>query len=84
MAFVDDDPPVPPRPEPRFTRKTRTIYTLDIKKLKPAERRVVNLLAEAYNEFVKLPFQHPSNLDEFVTAIHVCQRTVGIRAVRKP
>ena len=45
------------------------------------ERRVLSLLAEAWNEFLKLPSQHPMEQHEFCHAIHQAQQKVMIRPV---
>lgn len=58
-------------------------YIFDSKKFKRQERKVINLLAKSWNEFLKLPEQHPSDAQEFMAAIHICQRTVGVRPIRK-
>lgn len=43
------------------------------------ERKVLNLLADAWNEYCKLDIQHPSHSDEFMTNIHHAQRVVMSR-----
>jgi hypothetical protein len=48
-----------------------------------AERRVVMLLAEAWNAFLELPVEHPSNTDEFCRAIHAAQDKVLARVGRR-
>lgn len=49
------------------------------------EAKVVGLLAEAWNEFLKLPAEHPMAQQEFCSAIHACQEKVlarvGLRAI---
>ena len=51
------------------------------------EAKVVGLLAEAWNEFMKLPVEHPMAQREFCTAIHACQDKVlargGSRAINE-
>jgi hypothetical protein len=49
-----------------------------------SEHKVLNSLADAHNEFIKLPTQHPDDLREWVTLIHMLQRVVMARhAVRQ-
>jgi hypothetical protein len=48
-------------------------------RLTDQERKVLNLLAEAYNEFIKLPVQHPSHQREFEQGTHVLQQLVMSR-----
>jgi hypothetical protein len=52
-------------------------------KLTGDERLVLNLLGEAYNAFLLLPRQHPSEADEFRLSIHRCQDIVGMRVARR-
>jgi hypothetical protein len=40
------------------------------------ERKIVDLLAEAFNAFVKLVVIHPSDNLEFCHAIHVAQNII--------
>jgi hypothetical protein len=47
--------------------------------LTPQERAVIDLLGEAFNAFVALPREHPSELREFEQAIHVAQTLVMAR-----
>ena len=47
------------------------------------EKEVVDLLADAWNKFVKLPNKHPSDNPDFAQGIHRCQYLVAKRvAVR--
>lgn len=48
-----------------------------------AEKRVVDHLAEAWNEFLRLPLQHPSEREEFIRGIHVCQHIVACRVAQR-
>lgn len=48
-------------------------------KLTNDEARVLSLLAEAWNEFVRLEVQHPCDTAEFMTAIHAAQNIVMAR-----
>ena len=49
-----------------------------------AERRVLDLLAEAYAAFLEMGERHPNAADEFVRGIHQCQHIVMAReAVRQ-
>lgn len=47
------------------------------------EAKVVGLLAEAWNEFMKLPAEHPMEQQEFCTAIHGCQDKILARGGRR-
>ncbi|MPQ83795.1 hypothetical protein F0170_07245 [Pseudomonas sp. MAFF 730085] len=44
---------------------------------------IASLLADAWNEYLKLPIEHPMDRDEFCRAIHVCQDKVLARAGRR-
>ena len=44
------------------------------------ERVVLACLADAWNEFIKLPAQHPHEQQEFMHAIHRLQDLVAARA----
>ncbi len=46
------------------------------------EARVVDLLAQAWNEYLLLPVEHPMAQAEFCTAIHRCQDMVLARSGR--
>lgn len=46
------------------------------------ENRVLYHLAQAFNEFTELDVQHPTELDEFMRAIHVAQGLIAIRTAR--
>lgn len=47
------------------------------------EAKVVGILAEAWNEYMKLPIEHPMAQQEFCTAIHECQDKVLARGGRR-
>jgi len=47
------------------------------------ELAIINLLANAYNLFIKLPLQHPMDQDEFCRNVHVLQRQVMAREARR-
>jgi hypothetical protein len=52
-------------------------------KLTDQEEKIANMLGDAFNEYLKLPVQHPMETEEFCMAIHVCQNIVLSRpAVR--
>ena len=50
------------------------------------EAKVVQMLGEAWNEYLKLPIEHPMGQKEFCSAIHACQNIVlarcGVRALK--
>jgi hypothetical protein len=43
------------------------------------EFKVVETLADAWNQFLKLPVQHPDHNDEFRHVIHDAQRMIFAR-----
>lgn len=51
--------------------------------LTPEERRVLNCLILAWNQFIQLPEQHPHDVSEFNLAIHSCQYLIAIRSARR-
>ena len=52
------------------------------------EAKVAQLLGDAWNEFLKLPIEHPLEQQEFCVAIHQAQDKVlarcGRRALNRP
>ncbi|MBJ2259094.1 hypothetical protein [Pseudomonas psychrophila] len=50
------------------------------------EAKVAQVLGEAWNEYLKLPVEHPMGQKEFCSAIHACQNIVlarcGVRALK--
>ena len=51
--------------------------------LTPAEQAVMDHLVAAWNGFVDLPVQHPSDKPEFASALHRIQYLLGMRVVRR-
>ena len=51
-------------------------------KLTDGERAVLDLLAEAWNAYVQLPVQRPTDRQEFAYYVHGCQGLVGLRVAR--
>lgn len=51
--------------------------------LKPGEERCLQLLVECLQEFNRLDRQHPSEMEEFIGALHRLQDLVAVRAVRR-
>ena len=43
------------------------------------EAKVAQMLGEAWNEYLKLPIEHPMEQKEFCSAIHTCQNIVLAR-----
>ncbi len=43
----------------------------------------MDALVEAWNEYIKLEKQHPSDIDEFKNGIHKCQHALIIRVLRR-
>lgn len=50
------------------------------------EAKVAQMLGDAWNEYLKLPLEHPMGQSEFCSAIHACQNMVlarcGVRALK--
>ena len=50
------------------------------------EAKVAQMLGDAWNEYLKLPVEHPMGQSEFCSAIHACQNMVlarcGVRALK--
>ncbi|SEU02909.1 hypothetical protein [Pseudomonas graminis] len=47
------------------------------------EAFIAGLLGGVWNEYLKLPIEHPMERDEFCRAIHTCQNMVLARAGRR-
>lgn len=47
------------------------------------ERRVLTLLADAWNEFLAIGVIHPDDATEFRQAIHCCQNIMAWRVARR-
>ena len=47
------------------------------------EGKVMDALVEAWNEFVKLPIQHPSDNTDFCNGIHQCQHILCMRILQR-
>lgn len=47
------------------------------------EAKVAQMLGDAWNEYLKLPKEHPMERSEFCTAIHRCQDMVLARCGRR-
>lgn len=60
-----------------------TKYIAQEAKVTEQEAKVVGLLAEVWNEFMKLPVEHPMAQQEFCTAINECQDKVLARGGRR-
>ena len=58
-------------------------FTQDQARVTDQEAAVVGLLAEAWNEFLKLPIEHPMDQHEFCSAIHSCQDKILARGGRR-
>ena len=50
------------------------------------EAKVAQMLGEVWNEYLKVPIEHPMGQKEFCSAIHACQNIVlarcGVRALK--
>jgi len=47
------------------------------------ETQILNLLGEVWNKFNALPVEHICDREEFVTQLHILQRQVMSRPVRR-
>jgi len=53
------------------------------KNLTKQEKRILIHLTNAWNEFIKLDTQHPSELTDFADGLHKCQYLIGMRIARR-
>lgn len=51
--------------------------------LSASEEKVMDSLIEAWNGFIKLPIQHPSEKKEFEHHTHILQGLLAIRSTRR-
>lgn len=51
--------------------------------MKKREKKIIDHLASAWNEFVKLDKEHPDEQNDFANGIHQCQYIMGMRVARK-
>lgn len=47
------------------------------------EEKVLKMLADTWNEFIKLKHQHPDEQRDFCDGIHKCQYIIGMRFARE-
>jgi hypothetical protein len=47
------------------------------------EKQIMNKLIDAHNLYNKLPSTHPSDMQEWVNAIHQLQQLLGMRILRR-
>jgi hypothetical protein len=47
------------------------------------EKKVMDLLVKAHNEFIKLDSQHPNELPDWLFHLHALQRIIGFRATQR-
>lgn len=47
------------------------------------EKEIMNSLVNAVNLFSKLKQTHPSDRKDFVDGIHICQKVLGMRILRR-
>jgi hypothetical protein len=55
----------------------------DAPNLTPDERKVIELLAKAWDAYVAMKDKHPCDNAEFCQAIHVCQNLIAYRVARR-
>lgn len=58
-------------------------YVEKISGLTTQELRVMNKICGGYSEFLKLETQHPSEMQDFVNAIHAIQGILAMRVIRR-
>lgn len=51
--------------------------------LTPEEDEIMNSLVNAWNKYVKLEVMHPSDNDDFIRGIHLCQYVLSMRILRR-
>lgn len=51
--------------------------------LTEVEGLIMDSLVDAWNEFIKLPKQHPDEINDFADGIHKCQYILGMRILRR-
>lgn len=49
----------------------------------PEEKEILDLLGEAWNKYVKLKPTHPMDKEEFCAGIHMAQKTLSMRILRR-
>ena len=47
------------------------------------EAKIVQMFGDAWNEYLRLPVEHPNDQAEMCAAVHVCQRAVLARSGRR-
>jgi len=55
----------------------------EINGLTKKEQEVMDLLLKCYEKYLELKLQHPSELDDFVYAVHLIQGLISKRIVRR-
>ncbi|EKN6414450.1 hypothetical protein DVQ15_08910 [Yersinia enterocolitica] len=58
---------------------TNINYTDTLCTLLADEQRIAQMLGDAWNQYLLLPIEHPSERAEFCRAIHDCQRIILAR-----
>ena len=56
---------------------------MNLPTMTPSERAVIDLLAEAWNTFLKLPTVHPQEREDFLCTINTAQRLVMARPAQE-
>jgi hypothetical protein len=67
----------------KVSHETNSVQIINRSKLTTQENRVLSHLVKAWNDYCKLPKQHPSDMDEYLKAIHNAQQIIAIRGIRK-
>ena len=52
-------------------------------KLTDNEQNVLNSLGDVWNSFLELPIEHPDDLNDFKYGIHLLQRQIMCRPIRR-
>lgn len=61
----------------------KTFNIINNTKTNIKEEEIVDILSNAFNEFIKLESQHPDELRDFADGIHKCQYVLGMRIARE-
>ena len=62
---------------------TQCVSCLKERNIMEQEKKVLEKLAEAWHEFLKLEKQHPDEISDFCDGIHKCQLVIGMRFARE-
>jgi hypothetical protein len=69
--------------EPTIEPENRKIVPEDKEITYPEEEEALDHLVKSWNAFIKLPVQHPDDLDEYRHSLHRLQHLIGMRKLRR-